>query len=374
VELNAVEILPECQPGQFAGQDLQNLYIITPSPKLEVGKTYIVNWNGVEYTCVGQDGNAVNDYILGHPDVVFGDIYTFTDGAVGTAATGEPFMLLNGLSADTTIILIRSSVNEPPTLSIRVRESETVHKLDPKFLPDNIGGGADWNAKEGEPGHVLNRTHWTQQGVVEILPETTVTISEDGQASLQLNTPAIIGETYTINWNGTAYTCVAQDLSELEAGTIGIGDFTNFGGSGNGEPFTFVCASTMGIIFPLDGSTSVIISIYCEGENVHKLDAKFLPPEAFNVLVVAPSRIADDGTLYATHTGGEITREVNAFNKAAIFTFEQRTYSLVRANIADGTAEFNVFVFEHNNAISVYSATIANDGAITTEGSIIQLP
>ena len=35
-------------------------------------------------------------------------------------------------------------------------------KLDKKFLPDDIGGVADWNASEGEPGYVKNRTHYEE--------------------------------------------------------------------------------------------------------------------------------------------------------------------------------------------------------------------
>jgi hypothetical protein len=30
---------------------------------------------------------------------------------------------------------------------------------------ENAGGGADWNAKENEAGHILNRTHFTQDTV-----------------------------------------------------------------------------------------------------------------------------------------------------------------------------------------------------------------
>lgn len=89
-----------------------------------------------------------------------------------------------------------------------------------------LGGGADWNAAEGEPGHVLNRTHWVE--------ETRVVIQEnerqgagpvygakegygnptldDGDGAIGLLSSAIVpGDTYIVTLNGVEYTGVAYE-------------------------------------------------------------------------------------------------------------------------------------------------------------------
>ena len=47
----------------------------------------------------------------------------------------------------------------------------------------------------------------------------------------------VLGDTYTVTWDGVAYECVSQDMSALAAGCIAIGDLSAFGGTGNSEPF-----------------------------------------------------------------------------------------------------------------------------------------
>ena len=58
----------------------------------------------------------------------------------------------------------------------------------------------------------------------------------------------VLGETYTVVWDGVAYACPAQDVSFLLPGGIGLGNLADFGGIGNGEPFV------IGWLNPSDGS------------------------------------------------------------------------------------------------------------------------
>lgn len=58
----------------------------------------------------------------------------------------------------------------------------------------------------------------------------------------------VLGETYTVVWDGVAYACSAQDVSFLLPGGIGLGNLADFGGIGNGEPFV------IGWLNPSDGS------------------------------------------------------------------------------------------------------------------------
>lgn len=62
----------------------------------------------------------------------------------------------------------------------------------------------------------------------------------------------------------------------MQVGAVGIGDLTNFGLTGNGEPFMFAQVEGLGVFMALDGSTTVTISIMGIVRNVHKLDNRCL--------------------------------------------------------------------------------------------------
>lgn len=119
-----VEILPECQPTY----DGEEIYLLSESAlPLIAGETYVVNWNGVEYSCVAQDAGAISG---GEVNGVFlGNCAEF-----GLPDTGEPFVVLvtDGFSAamplDGTTEL---------TISI-VGGGTTIHKIDNRCLPDTM--------------------------------------------------------------------------------------------------------------------------------------------------------------------------------------------------------------------------------------------
>lgn len=150
------------------------------------------------------------------------------------------------------------------------------------------GGSADWNANEGEAGYVKNRTHWLENGMVDILPETTMAMvslndQDDGFYNEVLLTEDLeAGKQYVVNWNGVSYKCVAYDVS----GDICIGnqqvaidvdgwEFNEVIESN--EPF-FMCGG-----FDKCGSVLVPEDITCtfsiahKTEVVHKIDPKYLP-------------------------------------------------------------------------------------------------
>ena len=158
-------------------------------------------------------------------------------------------------------------------------------------VPEGGGSQADWNAAEGEPGHVLNRTHWVEGGMVEVLAETTYTQQSFG--TIQLETPLGItsGKTYVVNWNGVEYTCTA--FTFMYAGTFKItilGDYPSITGTTTGEiPFgmaeysqELVDAAGLGFRFCInpnvdDGNYEYTVSMFENAEVVHKLDPKYLP-------------------------------------------------------------------------------------------------
>lgn len=147
----------------------------------------------------------------------------------------------------------------------------------------NAGGGADWNAKEGEAGYVQNRTHWEEQlEDIVILPEATFTPEEmDGVLVAPLPNTFTLkeGVTYKVNWNGETYQCKAVGAM----GSIFIGNLDAIGSpvEGAGEPFGIGYSQEYGerMVFVNDGSTEVVLSVSEISNVVHKLDKKFLPDD-----------------------------------------------------------------------------------------------
>lgn len=96
-----VDLLPKGVPycvdtGDYGETILPETTISTtaaftpPSLGLVVGNTYVVVFNGKAYTCVAQEVTS-NDGAMVTSWVAIGDIYTASDGAMGTGPTGEPF-------------------------------------------------------------------------------------------------------------------------------------------------------------------------------------------------------------------------------------------------------------------------------------------
>ena len=144
----------------------------------------------------------------------------------------------------------------------------------------NLSGGAqsDWNASEGEVGHIKNRTHWVESGVA-ILEETTLQ-NEDGDSQFMLEGDITleVDKTYTIVYNGTEYTCTTIDGAALDPEMVGWVVFGNFSaamGTGDtGEPFVGINVPGYGLqIMDLSGASTCTIAIY--GDIIHKLDPKF---------------------------------------------------------------------------------------------------
>ena len=98
---------------------------------------------------------------------------------------------------------------------------------------------------------------------VLIIPETTVTFDDDGVFLVSQDVLFFVGSTYIVDWNGTEYTCIVQDLSSLESGLVGLGNLEVYGFPNSGEPFVFICIPGQGTaLVSIDGSTSATISVY----------------------------------------------------------------------------------------------------------------
>lgn len=227
---------------------------------------------------------------------------------------------------------------------------------------------ADWNASEGEAGHVKNRTHWVEKGA-EIVPETTCTFS-DGQATMPCNFVFNIGEEYTVTWNGVEYVCVGYDAGVV----IAVGDGSSmFGGESTGEPFMLGATNGTLFVYAVSDDTSATFKI--TGSKVHKLDRKFLPDEDKVVAHLTP----DDDTgefacdmsfeemLAAKQSGKQV--ELNCFGE----TFNYESHNVSYVDEVKSSMSFSAL--QYRNGFSLYGTmfTIYDDGSVEAKYAFLEM-
>lgn len=163
------------------------------------------------------------------------------------------------------------------------------------------GGGAqsDWNAKEGEPGHVLNRTHWADTVFEEIFPHRTIETDESGYGFVEELPSLEVGATYIVTFNGIEHERVAHSSDTEELGNIVF--LGNFDVALLGTEYTPVDGEDSWVIIDwLNGSwdvdyytpnVSINVGVKKKSENIHKLDEKFLP---FGDPIMEKTKLASD--------------------------------------------------------------------------------
>lgn len=261
IDVDIVEILPETQAKIQSSQYDEALSFV---PLLEVkqGDIITVAINGMEYKCAAQAFRN-NMYVFGD-----GNYFGF-----GNSGAGEPFCVLYMAGSNSGVY-----VKQDCTISI-YKDNSIIHKLDKKFLPDDIGGGADWNASEGEPGHVLNRTHWAEGGI-ELLAE----IRKRSYSGNNVPFAPVVGKEYTVTFGETSYHVVGKRTKDSGYEVIYIGNANiRFATEENtGEPWVYFGYSINGVMTTSalqtdENAMAETISVYQETETVHKLPGKFLP-------------------------------------------------------------------------------------------------
>ena len=194
-----------------------------------------------------------------------------------------------------------------------------------RFLKEYRGGGggnsapADWNAKAGEPGHVLNRTHWTEYHIGEVLPECQLIPGDDGVYLYPVSPKLIDGNKYTVTWNGVEYECTALVVEGAFAlGNLGAMD-ESF--EVTEDPFVIFSVPGYGMqVMPLDGSTSVTIAIRGVIETVHELAEKFVPNYYTKIVnVEADIQNGVVTPLYADVTYSDLKKYVNENRRLVVW-------------------------------------------------------
>ena len=151
------------------------------------------------------------------------------------------------------------------------------------------GSGSGGGDKVLNSDGIIKQEHlpegYPYEGEGYVLPETALSNPEEtGEFVVFDPINLTVGETYTVNWNGTDYSCetIAFDMNGVPA--ILFGDTGAFDGEPSGShpfaalvfPADMIAAIGAGAAFmPLDGSTTATVSI--KGNILKKIDKKFLP-------------------------------------------------------------------------------------------------
>ena len=248
------------------------------------------------------------------------------------------------------------------------------------------GSVADWNQNDPTaPDYVKNRLAWTDDPVETVLiEEQTVTVGDGLYALLDGSLVLEVGKTYTVNFNGTAYDCVAYSISnpDIEGleNIVFIGNAEHIGlWGGNGEPFTFDSHPDGGIYLDTPETGDYIISISDNIAEVHKIDEKYLPDNVIESIYDAQTTaetalasadaahrilpfISAEGTSpNYTATSGNVTSLYNGMLIAVVFPKTDDNNSGLTLNINNLGA---IKLTTAQNSAGVRDYSIAQNGAV----------
>lgn len=162
---------------------------------------------------------------------------------------------------------------------------------------------ADWNASEGKPGHVLNRTHWVEDTRVTVL-SSAVDYSNNNSGLIPTPFELIIGEEYTVEFGNIKFTATAINGKEISGTFSGCGALVN-----SEKDFLVIDTSKnsgydnlgiYGVVDTPEGERASFIKI-CQGDlKIHKLDTKFLPDGVPYAVGTDLKEILSEATLTTT--------------------------------------------------------------------------
>ena len=111
--------------------------------------------------------------------------------------------------------------------------------------------------------------------------EVAFILNSDVYAAQITNPPEIVeGQTYVVNWDGTAYECVCAVFMPT---TLSLGNKSIYGGGDDtGEPFLYIRTQAAGAFATLETTASHTISVKTTGEVATPMAEEFLPVASEN--------------------------------------------------------------------------------------------
>ena len=211
--------------------------------QLEVGKTYKVHWDGVDYTlpCKIVNGNPALEVVDSKP----------------------VWRIRYVRSSNYTQIIQNTGVIKTINCVVQA-ECEVPHTINPKFLPQGGFG-------------------YTEASKNELFAEQTVQLEPTGSGgsmgTLGESNPLslVVDKFYIVCVNGTDYRCKCVKDFFYGNEIIYLGNAVEFGKEDTGEPFVLMSTGGMTAVAIYDEVTSVTLAVYAETEIIRPIDPKFLP-------------------------------------------------------------------------------------------------
>lgn len=201
------------------------------------GDTYIVKWDGVEYTSV-----AKSYTFEGSTFVCIGNLVV-----IGEEDNGIPFYA----TTDGVFILIDYDETATERTVGVIHRYEKYHQLDPKFVPN-----------------------LPYKELQTVFPETVLEWNEDVGGFIATTDFVLeAGKTYTVTHNGVEYSCTTEEFQGIPL----IGDFNAIttGTPSGSFPFVIITMENAIALMPLNSDETHTIKI--SEEVYHQLDPKFVP-------------------------------------------------------------------------------------------------
>ena len=171
--------------------------------------TFDVVFDGTSYSCkwFEQGGNRIPG---------FGNLAIAQEGSTDT---GEPFAFFFGSVGNDALIAIACKVSGTYTVAVSYQQ-DVVHKIDGKFLPDDIGAvQPDWDEQsEDAKGFIKNKPEptviWTGKLFCGVDPKT-LTIQEAYDLALS-KMPYLFAElNYESTFTTSMYTCMSSQVVSI---------------------------------------------------------------------------------------------------------------------------------------------------------------
>lgn len=231
-------------------------FYVRLSPELIIGQNYLVDLNGTVYNCTAWVPSDSNMKCLGNATIMGSEDYN---------NTGEPFCLFVWPAIGWTYIYMEDPIPSFLTVSIT---SVDRHRIPTKYLPDGIGYD---NSEVILP---LTDLRYVDESIDKYF------VADGFSNSL------IADESYTVTYNGAAYTCIAkvpEGTTAVVLGNTGIlpgllGPET----SDTNVPFLILSGSDASKLYLYtddvygdDGITAATLSIV--HNELRKIPEKYLP-------------------------------------------------------------------------------------------------
>ena len=255
-----------------------------------LGEIYDVKIDDVLYKVECRDLNGVQ--ILGNATFIVTGNPSYDD-------TGEPFVIrLNFDAGDIFGYATLSAGNH----TISVSKTETIIKKIPKeYLPDDIGSGSsvqpDWNQDDDmADDYIKNRPFYDRKASARLLNGLFKFTSDN---NLYIAKPTfeydfIIGETYTVKFNGMTYRCNATKINDYwyalgNLSLINMGENTN-------EPFVIEKLSSGYSIKTNISKSNISVEVTGNAMIPTKIPERYLPDNIGSGSSVQPDWNQTDAT------------------------------------------------------------------------------